>query len=329
MKHSKMILAAILAFALGIGNIALAKEPGDQGDKSKAGWKEIHYLARDGKARELEHEQRRPGFSVHSRTQNHWMMPIHIAARNNSRDVIKELIKLRADVNAKDRYGKTALHEATQRNYRDIMLMLIRAGADVNQATDAGLAPLHTAAQNGRFLAAKLLLEKGADIESKNKWGETPMHQALVHGHSDFAKKLIKRHGADDSDLRKTHNYKRTWLHNAALRGNLKYARALHEMGLEIDARDHDYATPLHYAAWHGKTDVARYLIQNGADIYLKERHNRTPYDMAWSQHGRLGDTTIVFREYRHYEWQKECKKKWGGFHVIACPEFNPHFSGN
>lgn len=68
----------------------------------------------------------------------------------NRPDVVRTLIALGADLEAKDRDGNTVLLRATQLSHRDSMLPmvseLVRAGANVNAQNKQGLRPLDYAA---------------------------------------------------------------------------------------------------------------------------------------------------------------------------------------
>jgi len=52
-----------------------------------------------------------------------------------------------ADVNAKDKYGRTALMEAAYWGYVDAVKMLIEAGADIDAKSDQGMTALDFASK--------------------------------------------------------------------------------------------------------------------------------------------------------------------------------------
>jgi hypothetical protein len=73
-----------------------------------------------------------------------------------------------------------------------------------------------------------------------------------------------------------------TPLHVAAMRGNTKVAEALIRCGADVNAEDRDSWTPLHVACSFGHVDVVRLLVDNGADVNA-DRHvtGMRPYDMV------------------------------------------------
>src|SRR5579875_448163 len=63
------------------------------------------------------------------------------------------------------------------------VLDLISTGADVNAKNKWGETALMLAAQHGRAEAVKILIEAKADVNAKNKWGETALMFAAEHSH--------------------------------------------------------------------------------------------------------------------------------------------------
>ena len=53
------------------------------------------------------------------------------------------------------------------------------------------------------------------------------------------------------------------------------------EIGIDVNARDHDGLTPLHSAAGRGDIPMIRYLVEHGADPTLKSRGGFSTADFA------------------------------------------------
>ena len=66
---------------------------------------------------------------------------LHEAARKGNVEIVKMLLKEGADVNARDKYGRTALYVAAWRGHVEIVKMLLKEGADVNAADNDGNTP--------------------------------------------------------------------------------------------------------------------------------------------------------------------------------------------
>ena len=73
------------------------------------------------------------------------------------------LIEKEADVNVKDKDGKTPLHDAVGGNHKEMAMLLIEKGADVNVETK--MARRHCTMLNNKEIAM-LLIEKGAHVNS-------------------------------------------------------------------------------------------------------------------------------------------------------------------
>src|ERR1700740_1823291 len=72
------------------------------------------------------------------------------------------LLKSKADVNAPQPDGATALHWAAYRSDAESAAALIRAGANVNARNNYGVTPLALAADQGNVAVLDLLLKAGA-----------------------------------------------------------------------------------------------------------------------------------------------------------------------
>ena len=86
------------------------------------------------------------------------------AARKGDAPAVKALLAKGADVNAKLRYGTTALSYAADRGHLEVVKILMAHGAEVNiKDTFYNSPPLMWAAYNGHTEVVKFLLEKGAE----------------------------------------------------------------------------------------------------------------------------------------------------------------------
>src|SRR6185295_19295677 len=86
------------------------------------------------------------------------------AARKGDTAAVKSLLDKGVDVNAKTRYGATALSYACDKGHIEVVSLLIERGADVNSKdTFYGEVPLGWALGKENIPIIKLLLEKGAN----------------------------------------------------------------------------------------------------------------------------------------------------------------------
>ena len=86
------------------------------------------------------------------------------AARKGDVAAVKALLKRGADVNAKFRYGATALSYAADKGHLDVVRTLLEHGADVNvKDTFYKATPIIWAAMKGHAQIVQALLDKGAE----------------------------------------------------------------------------------------------------------------------------------------------------------------------
>ena len=118
------------------------------------------------------------------------------AAMRGDTAAVRTLLAQRADVNAPQADGATALHWAVYRGDRELADMLIRAGANVKAANREGATPLWLASVNGDAAIIAALLTAGADPNEALPLGRTPLMVASRTGNVEAMKVLIDR-GAD------------------------------------------------------------------------------------------------------------------------------------
>jgi|Transcript_1474 hypothetical protein len=70
---------------------------------------------------------------------NNGNTPIHIAAQNGHNELVKLLIRKKADLNAKNLKGNTGLHMSIGYDYYETSMLLINNGADLEVLNDSGV----------------------------------------------------------------------------------------------------------------------------------------------------------------------------------------------
>lgn len=109
------------------------------------------------------------------------------AVLNNSKDMLRQLLKSNPDLNLKDNRGWSLLHYAVQQNLVDIADLLITSGVDLEMKDDYGNTPLWRAtfSSNGKGEMIKYLLSKGADPNNTNNSGISPIKLAVTIANYD------------------------------------------------------------------------------------------------------------------------------------------------
>src|SRR5213076_1747526 len=85
------------------------------------------------------------------------------AVMNGDKAAVRTLLQRKADVNAAQANGATALHWAVYRDDVEAVDLLVGAGARVDLKTQDGITPLHLASLYGNSVVVQHLLKAGAD----------------------------------------------------------------------------------------------------------------------------------------------------------------------
>ena len=118
------------------------------------------------------------------------------AAEKGDRAAVRALITKKADVNAPQSDGATALHWAVYRNDPEMADALLRAGANAKATNRTGITPLYMASLYGSPSLIGQLVNAGADAKAKGPNGETMLMLAARNGNAEAVKALVNA-GAD------------------------------------------------------------------------------------------------------------------------------------
>jgi ankyrin repeat protein len=188
----------------------------------------------------------------------------HLADAAEKHDVaaIRALLEERAEVNAQQVDGMTALHWSAHHDDADTLKLLLGAGADPNSANRYGVTPLMLACVNGNTAVVKALLEAGADPNRAGPGGETPLMIASRTGLPGPVEVLLAR-GTDVGARERNDQTALMW---AAAEGHKEIVDALLTAGADFRTPLDSGFTPLFFAVREGRSDVVMRLLQAGAD---------------------------------------------------------------
>ena len=204
------------------------------------------------------------------------------------------------------RYPQPRAHDQQEATYLDVMEALLEAGANPNVRLEKhlwymsynhccsesvdGSTPFWRAAYATDVEAMKLLRAYGADPHVPTRApqprrrngvsaaeappdpsglppvepggpGVWPLHAASGVGYGEGFESNAHRHVPDG------------WL------PSVKYL--VEEVGVDVNARDHEGYTAAHHAAARGDTELVLYLVEQGADVMAVSRRGQTTADMA------------------------------------------------
>jgi ankyrin repeat protein len=242
------------------------------------------------------------------------------AVKRRDQKAFATLLRAKADVNAAQPDGATALAWAVYLDQPAMAEALLKAGAKANTTDEYGETPVTLAAANGDAALVQRLLAAGGNARATRWNGETVLMIAAGAGSLDAVKQLVL-HGADVNVADPIKG--QTALMWAAAEGHSDVVAGLVEMGAKVDGASKGGFTPLVFAITKndlpsiktllkaganpnlalpsgGKplmvamqyryTDAALTLIEGGADINIKDRAGNTTLHLAAQQ----GDLKLV-----------------------------------
>jgi ankyrin repeat protein len=196
------------------------------------------------------------------------------AAERRDTALVRTLIAAKADVNAAQIDGTTALHWAAYNDDPEMATLLVRSGANVNAVNRYGVPPLSLACATGHAGVVNVLLAAGADANATLKGGETVLMVAARSGNLEAVKALLARGARHDA--RERHG--QTALMWAAAEGHAAVVRALIDIGADVSATLDSGFTPFFFAVREGHIDVVRALLDAGVDVNAPlQRPERAP----------------------------------------------------
>lgn len=214
---------------------------------------------------------------------------LHTAVLEDDLEKVKNLLREKQNVDARDAYGFSALHIASYLGNEDILHALLKEKPLVSVQDSFGRSPLHIAVSRGNIHAVNLLIESGAVVNLRDKFGENPIHRACRSGFFQALENLLSQ---DVSAMTIKCIRGRTPLHLAAEWCRHDAAKFLIDKGADVEAVDNDGLRPLHFASSEGRMEeiysverrcgvVTQILIDGGADISARDRWGRTPLHWA------------------------------------------------
>ena len=203
--------------------------------------------------------------------------PLIVASKCGFDMVVKRLVRdSRLLLDHPDHLGATAVWYAAHHGHIEILRMLLRVRANPNVKDVHDKTPLIAAAENGHLLCVERLLEcTRATIDHVDKFGQTALQYACKNNMTEIAQALIE--GGAYTRVRSPLD-QTTLLMTASHHGNVELAALLlqHDRLLPcINALDGGLRTALYYGCRH--PDVVALLLSHGAEADCKDQSGKSP----------------------------------------------------
>ena len=240
------------------------------------------------------------GFEIEAREASLFATPLHLAARNGHKNICEILLKhkVKAKINARNRFYSTPLTEAARGGHLEVVKLLVKEGADINGSIDKGPRSLYRQIESLKGKGQRAYMK----IEGlKYAMGSTPMIEAARKNHAEIIRYLL-RNGAN-VEAQNLDGFNA--LHIAAYHGQLKSVECLVELGANVEKKDKSTQTALFMASWQNHANVVKWLLDHDADVDSVTSLGFTPFLVA-ARNGCIEPMKILVKAQAKIEHRDE-----------------------
>lgn len=182
--------------------------------------------------------------------------------RKNDIAAVQSALNTGADINTKDKKGRSLLLIATIEKLPEMAELLVSYKADVNLQDDQLDSPFLYAGASGQTELVTLYLKNGARFDLFNRYNGTALIPACERGHVETVKVLVK---TKSFPINHVNRLGWTALMEAVILGNgsKKYQeiiQILKDNGADLRIPDHSGKTPLQHAESMGFKEIVQIL---------------------------------------------------------------------
>ena len=232
--------------------------------------------------------------------------PLMIAVMAENIETSKLLLKQGADVNASNENDETPLHYAARHSKNDsIIQLLLRCKANVEAVDSSGMTALQISALQGNDVVCRSLLEAGANVRASEPDGWTALHYLAMRGDPTCMEPLLSQAGADVEVFYNSNHFgsQSSIAYDTSSKRKVALVGLLLDRGADINAKSRGYTalnlavlscqdllvttflahnasaqgTSLVCLNWGLSTENLEQLLQGGAMLEARDsRHRKT-----------------------------------------------------
>jgi ankyrin repeat protein len=217
------------------------------------------------------------------------MTALHWAAHHGDVRAVERLIDA-------SRYGVTPLSLACVRGHADVVHLLLKGGADPNCTLPGGETVLMIAARTGRLEPVRELIAGGANVDAREHKGQTALMWAAAEGNTDVVDALLSA----GADFRTPLASGFTPFFFAVREGRKDVVLRLLKAGIDVNETTHPQqvdvgvrrrrTAPLLLAVENGHFELGVALLTAGADPNARPAGFTPLHAMTWVRKPIRGD---------------------------------------
>lgn len=202
---------------------------------------------------------------------------LDLALENDKIKACNSLITLGAKFAYRGKQGFKAMLEAVAREKLEVLTNLNALGIDINALDDQGYNSLHNAVILGKKSVLLHLQKLRINWQSRTSNGESAAHLAAIHAKTEILE-CLKALGINIDSPDAEGN---TPFHYAALSNQMESMRTLQKLGALVDYKNKAGLTPLHVAVKNGDLALVKELLHLGAKTSVTDNEDRSVLHIA------------------------------------------------
>ncbi|MBN3313349.1 CSKI2 protein, partial [Atractosteus spatula] len=199
----------------------------------------------------------------------------------------------------------TPLHLAARNGHKDIIRLLLKAGIDINKITKAGTA-LHEAALYGKTEVVRLLLDAGIDVNIRNTYNQTAL-DIVNQFTTSHASKDIKQLLRDASGVLQVRALKDYWNLHDPTALNIR-AGDIIMAGIDVNIRNTYNQTALdivnQFTTSHASKDIKQLLRDASGVLQVRALKDYWNLHDPTALNIRAGDIIMVLEQHMDGRWK-------------------------
>ncbi|CAC5377619.1 unnamed protein product [Mytilus coruscus] len=202
---------------------------------------------------------------------------LSVACENGHTNIVSEILgSTDEDKDYQNRNGYSPMYFACQNGHVDIVQILIKYRANINLSSKLGVSPLFIACEKGYLSIVKNLLINGADINCQNNAGQVPLHAACYKNHIEVVRILLENDSISVNVL-DNKNISPIYATCQCSKGHFEVMEQL----LQHNADVNNGRSPLIMTCENGNTKMSEKLIERKADVNACFSDGVSPLFMA------------------------------------------------